>query len=75
MKSVGQGASTQVWAALAKELEGKGALFLNDVQVATEAAPDAPLFLSGWKPYIWNQESATRLWDDSLKMVGLPSHE
>jgi NAD(P)-dependent dehydrogenase (short-subunit alcohol dehydrogenase family) len=71
MKNTGQGASTQVWAAVAKELEGKGGMFLNDAQVASEADADAPLFLSGWGPHIWNKENAARLWEDSLKMVGM----
>lgn len=74
-KNVGQGAATQVWAAVGKTLEGKGGLFLNDAQVATEASPDAPLFANGWSSYIWNEENAARLWKDSLKFVNLPQDQ
>ena len=71
-KSTPQGTATQVWAAVAKELEGKGGLYLDDVQVAKEVAEENPPgVLPGWKKWIWDQEMAMKLWDDSLKMVGL----
>jgi hypothetical protein len=63
--------TTQVWAAVAKELEGKGGMFLNDAQVVSEADANAKLFPSCWRPHIWNKENAARLWGDSLKMVGM----
>lgn len=70
-KNVEQGAATQVWASVAKELEGKGGLYLDDIQVAQEAKFDGQYCLPGWKPWIWDQQMATRLWKDSLKMVGM----
>ncbi|KAL3471724.1 hypothetical protein BJX99DRAFT_236877 [Aspergillus californicus] len=70
-KNVGQGAATQVWASVARELEGKGGLYLDDVQVAQEAKFEGQMALPGWKPWIWNEERAAKLWEDSLKMVGL----
>ncbi|KAL4914778.1 hypothetical protein BDW62DRAFT_219856 [Aspergillus aurantiobrunneus] len=70
-KNVEQGAATQVWAAVAKELEGKGGLYLDDVQVASEAKHEGHYCLPGWKPWVWNEEMAARLWNDSLDMVGL----
>jgi NAD(P)-dependent dehydrogenase (short-subunit alcohol dehydrogenase family) len=71
-KSVEQGAATQVWATVAKELEGKGGLYLDDVQVAQEFKEAGQFCLPGWKPWIWNEKTAAKLWEDSLKMVGLP---
>ncbi|OJK01787.1 hypothetical protein ASPACDRAFT_116756 [Aspergillus aculeatus ATCC 16872] len=72
-KSVEQGAATQVWAAVASELEGKGGLYLDDVQVADEAdeASRGQFALPGWASWIWDEAMAARLWEDSLKMVGL----
>jgi NAD(P)-dependent dehydrogenase (short-subunit alcohol dehydrogenase family) len=70
-KNVEQGAATQVWASIAKELEGKGGLYLDDVQVAKEGPAVGQLCLPGWKPYIWDENMAARLWKDSLKMIGL----
>jgi len=69
-KSVEQGAATQVWAAVAKELEGKGGLYLDDVQVAKEATDQKTMCIPGYAPWIWDAEMAKRLWDDSERMVG-----
>lgn len=70
-KNVEQGAATQVWASVAKELEGKGGLYLDDVQLAQEATFEGQFCLPGWKPWIWDEEMSARLWKDSLEMVGL----
>lgn len=74
-KDVEQGAATQVWAAIAKELEGKGGLYLDDIQVAGEATFDGQLCRPGWKPYIWDEKMAARVWGDSLAMLGLAGFE
>lgn len=71
-KNVEQGAATQVWASVAKELEGKGGLYLDDVQVAQEAQDAGQYCLPGWKQWIWDEKMGARLWKDSLNMVGLP---
>ncbi|KAF1362286.1 NAD(P)-binding protein [Lizonia empirigonia] len=72
-KDTEQGAATQVWASIAKELEGKGGLYLDDVQVARETeAEDAEQYcLPGYRSWIWDEEMATKLWRDSFGMVGL----
>ena len=76
-KTVEQGAATQVWASVARELEGKGGLYLDDLQVAKEAdeAMEPRYYLPGWKRWVWDGEKAARLWRVSLKMVGLPEEE
>jgi NAD(P)-dependent dehydrogenase (short-subunit alcohol dehydrogenase family) len=67
-KSVEEGAATQVFAATAPELEGRGGLYLEDCHVA--AVNDAPDALSGVMSYALDQENAERLWEVSEKLVG-----
>jgi NAD(P)-dependent dehydrogenase (short-subunit alcohol dehydrogenase family) len=55
-KSTGQGAATQVWAVVAKRLEGRGGMFLDNIAVATEAAHDAPIFGSGYLPRVYDKD-------------------
>lgn len=73
MKSLGQGASTTVWGACAKELKGKGGLYLEDCDVASHTKdldPQAQGVL-GYVDHARNEDGEKRLWADSLKMVGL----
>jgi NAD(P)-dependent dehydrogenase (short-subunit alcohol dehydrogenase family) len=67
-KSVEEGAATQVFAATAPELEGRGGLYLEDCHVA--AVNDAPDALSGVMSYALDPQSAERLWEVSEKLVG-----
>ena len=68
VKSNEQGAATTVLAAVGKEYEGKGRLYLEDCDtgVPTEG------WNAGYTPYAFDEEKEGRLWRDSLKMVGLP---
>jgi hypothetical protein len=43
-KTVPQGASTSVWAAVAPELENKGGLYLNDNSIAIKRASREEIF-------------------------------
>ncbi|KAF2164027.1 hypothetical protein M409DRAFT_68244 [Zasmidium cellare ATCC 36951] len=73
MKNTGQGAATQVWAAVGKALEGKGGLYLEDCQVSRkgiEKAEGRPSFY-GHEEYIYDVQLAGRLWRDSCEMVGV----
>jgi NAD(P)-dependent dehydrogenase (short-subunit alcohol dehydrogenase family) len=67
-KQPAQGAATQVWAATAPELEGRGGLYLEDCHVAGPS-PDlgAP---SGYAPWALDAAGAERLWGVSEEMVG-----
>jgi NAD(P)-dependent dehydrogenase (short-subunit alcohol dehydrogenase family) len=67
-KQPAQGAATQVWAATAPELEGRGGLYLEDCHVAGPS-PDlmAP---SGYAPWALDTAAAERLWGASEAMVG-----
>lgn len=66
-KTPAEGASTTVWAATAPELEGVGGLYLEDLQEAQPFDESNPGV--GYKPYIRDPESATRLWELSEKLL------
>ena len=74
MKSREQGAATTVWAATARELEGKGGKYLEDCGVA-EPRSEARGQYFGYVPYVYDTLEAKRLWDDSLRMVGVEEDE
>jgi NAD(P)-dependent dehydrogenase (short-subunit alcohol dehydrogenase family) len=66
-KTPEQGAATQVWAATAPELDGKGGLYLEDVQIS---GPMPPKGSAGCAPYALDPENAKRLWAVSEQMLG-----
>ena len=72
MQNAEQGAATSVWAAVSRELEGKGGRYLERCQVSR------PIARKGFKPidpghaeWAYSEETAKRLYDLSLEMVGL----
>jgi NAD(P)-dependent dehydrogenase (short-subunit alcohol dehydrogenase family) len=67
-KTPEQGAATQVWAATAPELAGRGGLYLEDSHV-TGPSPD-PGAPSGYAPWALDHEGAAKLWTLSEKLVG-----
>jgi NAD(P)-dependent dehydrogenase (short-subunit alcohol dehydrogenase family) len=67
IKSLEQGAATTVLAAVGKEYEGKGRLYLNDCETAEEGMKGQ----NGYASHAFDKEKEARLWNDSLKMVGL----
>jgi NAD(P)-dependent dehydrogenase (short-subunit alcohol dehydrogenase family) len=71
MKSLEQGAATTVWAAVAKEWEGKGGKYLEDCQVSVPVKTDMERTRPGYAPHAFDEQLEERLWVDSLKMVGL----
>lgn len=77
MKSPEQGCATSIWAATARELEGKGAVYCEDCGVAgpTPVNPPEPRTAPGYAPYAHNSEGEERLWKASLVMVGLGDDE
>ena len=70
-KSVEQGAATQVLAAIGKDYEGKGGLYLDDCRVSPPLADDQMVGTVGYRPWAYNPEGEKKLWVDSLEMVGL----
>lgn len=67
VKSAEQGAATSVLAAVGKDYEGQGRLYLADCETReTEGDGD-----KGYSKWAFDEEKETRLWEDSEKMVGL----
>ncbi|KAK6949306.1 hypothetical protein Daesc_009381 [Daldinia eschscholtzii] len=71
LKNPAQGAATTVWAAIAKELEGKGGLYLDEVAVAEPTPEGKPYYWGGYDKKAFNPEAEKKLWDISLKLTGL----
>ncbi|OHE92533.1 short-chain dehydrogenase [Colletotrichum orchidophilum] len=71
MKSTAQGAATSVWAAVAKEWEGKGGKYLENCAEAEQVAPEAGMLAPGYAPTAFDPAAEKKLWIESLKMVGL----
>lgn len=69
-KSTEQGAATSVWAAVGKELEGRGGLYLEDCGVAERAVEGAHMGLPGYGWNAFDEKAEDRLWEVSLEMVG-----
>lgn len=67
-KGVEAGAATQVYAATAPELEGRGGIYLEDCGEA--ALVDTDDFVDGVRAYAIDPEAATRLWTATEEMIG-----
>ncbi|KAI8833761.1 short-chain dehydrogenase [Chytridium lagenaria] len=70
-KSPQQGAATTVWAAVAKEWEGKGGRYLEDVSEGIPVVAGGHMFAAGYAEHAYDAEAEGKLWSESLKMVGL----
>lgn len=72
MKSPAQGAATTVWAAVGREWEGKGGVYLEDCQVSPPAPAKADLAATerGFKPYAYDVDGAKKLWEVSCQQTG-----
>ena len=73
VKSVEQGAATTVLAAVGKEFEGRGAVYIQDCGEwgpagTIDFGPDK----QGYAPHAFDFEMEERLWVDSCRMVGVP---
>ncbi|KAI8633716.1 NAD(P)-binding protein [Xylariaceae sp. FL1651] len=66
-----QGASTSVFGAVSKDIEGRGALYLEGTAIAGPAPPDADLIEYGYAEWAFDQEKEEKLWELSKKMVGV----
>jgi len=67
MKSVAQGAATEVWAAVSPALANISGRYLEDCQIAVENAEPAATF--GYMPYALDPQGAERLWKLSEQIV------
>jgi NAD(P)-dependent dehydrogenase (short-subunit alcohol dehydrogenase family) len=71
-KSPEQGASTTVWAATSPLLEGKGGVYLEDVDIALPTDPDSPTArIRGVDAHAIDRDAAARLWQVSAELTGV----
>lgn len=69
-KSIEQGAATTVLAAVGKAFEGKGAIYLDDCQVAPLHDPEKEkIYAPGYAEHAFNENNEKKLWEISLDMV------
>lgn len=71
LKDPAQGAATAVWGAVAKEWEGKGGVYLDEVSDGWLTPPDALYYHGGYAPQAFDPPTEKKLWDVSLKLTGL----
>ena len=71
MKSPEQGAATTVWAAIGQEWENKGGEYLAECGRTNRGNDNHEIAGTGFAGHAYDLEKETRLWKDSLKMVGL----
>lgn len=73
IKSVQQGAATTVLAAVGKEFEGKGRVYLEDAGVWGPVDPSVQdLVTRGYAPHAFDEDAEDKLWTVSSKLVGVP---
>ncbi len=71
-KSVEQGAASSVWAAVSKELnQGPYGKYVEDCGIVTETKGASLDIVPGYGPWAYDEESERKLWEESLKLVGL----
>lgn len=68
VKTTEQAAATQVWAACAPELEGRGGLVLEDCAEALAVTPETHPWM-GYDASVADPETARALWEHSLELV------
>ena len=73
-KSVEQGASTTVWAAVASELEDKGGYYLENCQLAElrKSREEVMINRTGLLKYAIDEDKALKLWNLSLEWIKNP---
>jgi len=70
IKSPEQGAATTIWAAVSRELEGRGGKYLEDCKIpGPVVSSDKWLPDNGYSTWAYDTEAAKRLWEESNKMV------
>ena len=75
LKTVEQGASTSVWAAVAPELDGVGGKYLEDCQISKLSTKEEILKnFFGYLAYSVDKENALKLWNLSLEWINAKSH-
>ncbi|RFU81671.1 hypothetical protein TARUN_559 [Trichoderma arundinaceum] len=71
MMNAEQGASTSVWAAVSRELEGQGGKYLERNRFSEPLKKGWKLIDPGHAEWAYNEDAAARLYDISLKEVNI----
>ncbi|PRP87310.1 hypothetical protein PROFUN_01572 [Planoprotostelium fungivorum] len=71
IKTTAQGAATTVWAAIGKEWSQRGGRYLEDMAEASPVDPNGSFGGPGYAPHAYDETAAKRLYDESIKMVGV----
>ncbi|KAK9423578.1 hypothetical protein SUNI508_04059 [Seiridium unicorne] len=71
LKDPAQGAATTVWGAVAKEWEGKGGVYLDEVAEGWLTPDDGLYYHGGYAPQAFDAPTEKKLWDVSSELVGL----
>ncbi|KAJ6161722.1 hypothetical protein N7485_009952 [Penicillium canescens] len=71
LKSPEQGAATTVWAAIGKEWENKGGRYLSNCAEAKRGDDLSDMTSADYVSHTYDRESEGRLWEDSVKIVGV----
>jgi hypothetical protein len=74
MKSPEQGAATTVWAAVSRDLEGRGGVCLENCTIVGPAPSEYEGYGRldpGYAPWAYDPEGEEKLWQLSLEMTGL----
>lgn len=75
IKSAEQGAATTVWATVSNSWETRGGKYLEDCREAERGVDDGEVFGVGWVEQTYNDKEEDRLWERSLKLVGLEAKQ
>lgn len=70
-KSPEQGAATTVYGAVSKDFEGRGGIYLENCCESEPVKEVHTVADLGYAKWAFDAEAEKRLWEDSLKMVGL----
>ena len=72
MQNQEQGAATSVWAAVSRELEGRGGKYCERTMISQGPVKKGYKVTDpGYAPWAYDEEAAKKLYEMSLKMVGL----
>ncbi|MBD2868672.1 oxidoreductase [Paenibacillus arenilitoris] len=70
LKTIAEGAATAVWAAVSNKLDGKGGVYLKNVDIAKVFPTDSDVH-DGVTPFAVDPENAVKLWTLSEKLTGV----
>lgn len=70
-KNEGQGAVPTVWGAIAKEWEGKGAVYFDEASEGWLSPPNPFYYHGGYAPQAFDPDAEKKLWGVTLQLTDL----